>query len=565
MPRRNPPSTITLLLPSPSPSSSSSSSTKPILPDTPDIEVLILAKKLAAKKGQKFDIESYLSSDQLESYRTKYLGLPPKPKPKPKEATPPPPSVEPSTTTTAIDGTQPPTQTETQSDTPATPILEIQSPTPTPTGTGTPGTPAKKPFKFQIPDLSHLHWKQRAKRLAELQREAEMIANGEIPEPASSVVDDSILLGGKKGELTEKDKEGIRGSASYWNSLLISARKSRGPQWDYSLQQFQYDRFSSEYYTHGKDPRGSPILNGDKRELQDGEDLNPNEGEGDGVEGGVGNDNDINESPSKKRKLDLALSPVTSKLNGNHGDLEEGEGTDEENRKRIKSNSVSNSIPKQSPLVQSQHPNPSIPQAQPQRTPSQSQFSTSGIGIPIGRPSLPSTSSSQSSITQTTNPGMNPQSINPNILASLQQFQAQQPQGFNPSQLSGLNPQQLAGAGLNPQQFSGISALNSQQPGLGGLNPQQLGLNAQQLNGLNPQQLVGLQNMMSSMNPQFLQQMTGGMSQHGLTQGLGMGMGMISGFGGGQNQQGGPMLSGSGAGNGNWSSDFTNVNTNTNS
>ncbi|KAI0787701.1 hypothetical protein C8Q74DRAFT_1196016 [Fomes fomentarius] len=37
-------------------------------------------------------------------------------------------------------------------------------------------------------------------------------------------------------------------SASEWNSLLMTARAERGPQWDVGTQQFQVDEFSDLYY-----------------------------------------------------------------------------------------------------------------------------------------------------------------------------------------------------------------------------------------------------------------------------------------------------------------------------
>jgi len=39
-------------------------------------------------------------------------------------------------------------------------------------------------------------------------------------------------------------------SASEWNSLLLTARAQRGPQWDVATQQFLVDRESHLYYDH---------------------------------------------------------------------------------------------------------------------------------------------------------------------------------------------------------------------------------------------------------------------------------------------------------------------------
>ncbi|KAI9638327.1 uncharacterized protein MKK02DRAFT_42714 [Dioszegia hungarica] len=52
----------------------------------------------------------------------------------------------------------------------------------------------------------------------------------------------------------EADKEEVQASASYWNTLLIRARRDRGPQWDYSTQSYQVDRHSRAYYTHMDKP-----------------------------------------------------------------------------------------------------------------------------------------------------------------------------------------------------------------------------------------------------------------------------------------------------------------------
>ncbi|KAI9455998.1 hypothetical protein F5148DRAFT_984587 [Russula earlei] len=51
-------------------------------------------------------------------------------------------------------------------------------------------------------------------------------------------------------------------SASEWNSLLLTARAERGPQWDVGTQQFQVEEGSSLYY----DP--SPLLEYQKEEKQ---------------------------------------------------------------------------------------------------------------------------------------------------------------------------------------------------------------------------------------------------------------------------------------------------------
>ncbi|WVO12847.1 hypothetical protein L204_100455 [Cryptococcus depauperatus] len=106
-------------------------------------------------------------------------------------------------------------------------------------------------------DLSHLHWKQRQKRLAEIAREQEMLGNGITPsEPSSQEILSQMPR--EEKSLNLKERESIESSASYWNSLLVQARKARGPQWDYSTQQHLYDRRSKDYYTLGKSPPPSP-------------------------------------------------------------------------------------------------------------------------------------------------------------------------------------------------------------------------------------------------------------------------------------------------------------------
>jgi len=52
-------------------------------------------------------------------------------------------------------------------------------------------------------------------------------------------------------------------SASEWNSLLLTARAERGPQWDVGTQQFQVEEGSELYY----DP--SPLLEYQKEEKQE--------------------------------------------------------------------------------------------------------------------------------------------------------------------------------------------------------------------------------------------------------------------------------------------------------
>ncbi|OXM81267.1 hypothetical protein C364_01130 [Cryptococcus neoformans Bt63] len=246
--------TIHLILPPPIPSR-----TPP-----PSLDVLLEAQRIAAKNGQKLDIQSLLSPDQLEEYRVRYLKLPPGPHHGDRDDDP-----------EKRDEREKqqhsiPHVDDSGAGTPGTPISAatvLHAGTSTPVANpGTPpaniGTPTASPatlearLKYQLPDLSHLHWKRRQKRLAEIAREQEMLANGEIPEVSTIVVEETKPKGERK--LTEKEKEAIKKSTSYWNSLLVQARKDRGPQWDFSTQQLLYDRRSDEYYTHGRSPPPTP-------------------------------------------------------------------------------------------------------------------------------------------------------------------------------------------------------------------------------------------------------------------------------------------------------------------
>jgi len=47
-------------------------------------------------------------------------------------------------------------------------------------------------------------------------------------------------------------------NASEWNSMLITARTQRGPQWDVASQLFQVDKESPLYYDHGPLAVGEP-------------------------------------------------------------------------------------------------------------------------------------------------------------------------------------------------------------------------------------------------------------------------------------------------------------------
>ncbi|CAE6495255.1 unnamed protein product [Rhizoctonia solani] len=71
--------------------------------------------------------------------------------------------------------------------------------------------------------------------------------------------------------------------ASEWNSLLISARASRGPQWDVGLQQYLVDKDSNLYYDPtpltATNESGSPTGDGqDGMDLTSGQNLVNSEG-----------------------------------------------------------------------------------------------------------------------------------------------------------------------------------------------------------------------------------------------------------------------------------------------
>ncbi|KAG9051163.1 hypothetical protein FS837_011278 [Tulasnella sp. UAMH 9824] len=56
-------------------------------------------------------------------------------------------------------------------------------------------------------------------------------------------------------------------NASEWNSMLITARAGRGPQWDVASQLFQVDKNSDVYYDHGVLVAGDPDANNEDQQL----------------------------------------------------------------------------------------------------------------------------------------------------------------------------------------------------------------------------------------------------------------------------------------------------------
>lgn len=327
MPRSRPPRTIVLHLPplTNDPGAASSSSDNPPAsgPSSasasgaePDLEMLVVAHKLALKRGEVFNIRDFLSPERREELdaelrrvagpsRLSSRALSAAPSAPPKALTS---SLYPGSIETAPNGLAGPSSVPDPSPglldipIPLTPA-SAPSPSPVPNTPGAPGTPTPldpsaadgTPIhasvrKRYIPDLSGLHWKQRQKLKAQMDaEEAEAKRReeaGEPPIPASESVFavpetlSSIGTGAwarrDKSAITPADWDKTQGNTSYWcvfpltsieklprgrvltesrNSLLNSARKQRGPQWDYNTQSYQINRSSADYYTHRQPPR----------------------------------------------------------------------------------------------------------------------------------------------------------------------------------------------------------------------------------------------------------------------------------------------------------------------
>ncbi|CAE6474560.1 unnamed protein product [Rhizoctonia solani] len=118
-----------------------------------------------------------------------------------------------------------------------------------------------------------------------------------VPRHGSAATSGDLLneikqLAESEGKQFANDHGGSRQSArskaatqaSEWNSLLISARAARGPQWDVGLQQYLVDKESSLYYDPtpltATNESGSP--NGDG---QDGMDLSSGQNMGNSESG----------------------------------------------------------------------------------------------------------------------------------------------------------------------------------------------------------------------------------------------------------------------------------------
>ncbi|TYJ56591.1 hypothetical protein B9479_002683 [Cryptococcus floricola] len=254
-------------------------------PHLTPLPVLLEAQRIARSRGQILDIQALMSPAQREDYRAS-IGLPGKDRDedeedekeeeieKEKKA-------ENGKEAEHVDGHE-----ATATDTPA--------PTEPASATASPAPAARKPFK--VPDLSHLHWKQRQKRLAQIAREQELLARGQITE-MSIFTEDGVpqpKTRTKEKLLTNTEKEAIRGSASYWNNLLMQARRQRIPQWDYSTQQQHFERHSQDYYTHGLSPPPTPLHKKRKLSSTDAERALPN---GSGIEHSLSNEGGASNTP----------------------------------------------------------------------------------------------------------------------------------------------------------------------------------------------------------------------------------------------------------------------------
>ena len=223
MPRSRPPRTITLLLPSISASSSASSSSDPpgtsTHPSEHNLEVLLRAQKIASERGQYLDITSFMTPSQRLQYlssSTRYnKSSSSLPLPLPLS------SLSSSALSNPLPTIPPPSARHPNEKSDPIPSVTDQAQSDS-TNTPPPDSPhqpqPKKPR--HLPDLSHLHWKQRQKRLA-------MIATGEISEDSDLFLEKerdspgppvaSSYLGRSKGEV---DKEAVQKSASYWYAIL---------------------------------------------------------------------------------------------------------------------------------------------------------------------------------------------------------------------------------------------------------------------------------------------------------------------------------------------------------
>ncbi|GMK56811.1 hypothetical protein CspeluHIS016_0306510 [Cutaneotrichosporon spelunceum] len=201
MPRKHRPRTTTLYLPPP----------EQVEAPQHNLEVLLAAQQLARERGHSFDIESFLSPAQREEYITlleREIGK----------------SREGSAEGQSGEGS----------------------------GDGTPNEPAAK-RRRTLSAGAAAHWRSRL-----LARQRTRSATPRIkPEPDGSVPGTPTNHSlrdrdkGKQEVVLPADRPEIQASASYWNHLLVQARESRGPQWDYNTQMLMFDQHTDKYYSQG--------------------------------------------------------------------------------------------------------------------------------------------------------------------------------------------------------------------------------------------------------------------------------------------------------------------------
>ncbi|KAF8596560.1 hypothetical protein BDV93DRAFT_610831 [Ceratobasidium sp. AG-I] len=114
-----------------------------------------------------------------------------------------------------------------------------------------------------------------------------------VPRHASAPASDELVAEVKKlaesegkrfcndfGGTSQTARSRAMSQASEWNSLLISARASRGPQWDVGIQQYLVDNNSDLFYNptplHNTESPNDPR----ESEAPDGMDFTPGMGSG---------------------------------------------------------------------------------------------------------------------------------------------------------------------------------------------------------------------------------------------------------------------------------------------
>ncbi|GFZ46158.1 hypothetical protein JCM24511_04405 [Saitozyma sp. JCM 24511] len=289
----------------------------PAQPQAPSLDTLLMVYHTALSRGEYFDLESFLtpqlraewlarSSPYLHpAYYVPQTHLPPQPLPQPQYHPPPAPSqiriAAPAHTS------PPPTSTPSQpqhypnislypvasappstpavvsipslkrswsaaeSPGPGTPETDFAGDFPSPAPSESPGasSPGGSHKRGKSSSLLHSHWKHRKRVLDAAKSEwggdtgadieplsgiGGVVSGTATPvPPATPTTAQEKGHGGRKKE-EEVDRDSVQEGASYWNHLLIQARKARGPQWDYNTQQHQVDRQSKAYYTHMSKP-----------------------------------------------------------------------------------------------------------------------------------------------------------------------------------------------------------------------------------------------------------------------------------------------------------------------